>query len=52
LKKAQAAGDAQALLNAGRKIIRFQLSSDTTADLDRLLEGMKSKTRGDMLQPA
>jgi transaldolase/glucose-6-phosphate isomerase len=38
LKAAQALGDAQALREAGRKVIRFHLDSDVVAELKRLSE--------------
>jgi hypothetical protein len=36
LKMAQALGDRQALLEAGRRVIRFHLAGDTAAGLRRL----------------
>ena len=38
LKKAQASGDRQALLNAGRRVIRLHLHDDASGGLDRLME--------------
>jgi glucose-6-phosphate isomerase len=38
LKKSQALGDAQALLNAERRVIRFDLGTDVVASLKRLSE--------------
>lgn len=40
LKDAQAAGDRQALHNAGRRVIRFHLKGDSVADLLRLAESL------------
>jgi hypothetical protein len=52
LKEAQAQGDAQALLNARRRIIRFQVSSDAERDLERLLEGMNPEKIGGLVTMA
>ena len=41
LKKAQALGDRQALLDAGRKVIRFDLGKDVVGGLQRLTEVVK-----------
>ena len=38
LKLAQALGDRKALLNAGRKVIRFHLGKDVNKELSRLIE--------------
>ena len=38
LKTAQALGDAQALLDAGRRVIRFDLDSNVVAGIKRLME--------------
>ena len=38
LKAAQALGDQQALLNAGRRVIRFHLGTDVVGGLSRLSE--------------
>jgi transaldolase/glucose-6-phosphate isomerase len=38
LKAAQAVGDQQALLNAGRRVIRFHLGTDVAGELSRLSE--------------
>jgi len=40
LKAAQAMGDRQALLNAGRQVIRFHLGADVIAGLKRLVDVM------------
>jgi hypothetical protein len=40
LKEAQALGDRQALLDAGRKVIRFYMAGDISAGLERLTEGL------------
>lgn len=40
LKAAQALGDRQALLEAGRRVIRFHLGSEVAAGLERLGEGL------------
>jgi hypothetical protein len=37
LKTAQALGDAQALLDAGRRVIRFDLGSDVVAGIKGLI---------------
>jgi transaldolase/glucose-6-phosphate isomerase len=52
LKKAQAQGDAQALLNARRKIIRFEVGSDAEDDLRRFLEALRVRQRAALRQPA
>ncbi|MGD8805688.1 MAG: glucose-6-phosphate isomerase, partial [Chloroflexota bacterium] len=52
LMRFQAQGDAQALLNARRRIIRFRLSSDAQDDLKRLLEEMKYEETSSLLQAA
>ncbi|MDZ4133877.1 MAG: transaldolase, partial [Dethiobacteria bacterium] len=41
LKTAQALGDRQALLNTGRKVIRFQLTADVEKAIDNLTAGIK-----------
>lgn len=41
LKTAQALGDRQALLNAGRKVIRFQLTADAENAIDNLTAAIK-----------
>ncbi len=41
LKAAQALGDRQALLDAGRRVIRFHLGDDVVKGLNPLTEGMK-----------
>jgi glucose-6-phosphate isomerase len=41
LKLAQALGDRQALLDAGRKVIRFHLGNDVTNGLKQILEALK-----------
>jgi hypothetical protein len=41
LKAAQAAGDLQALLNAGRRVIRFHLAADVSAGLARLTKALQ-----------
>jgi hypothetical protein len=38
LKSAQALGDAQALLDAGRRVIRFQIEGDPAAAIAALVE--------------
>jgi hypothetical protein len=38
LKAAQALGDRQALLNAGRRVIRFHLGTDVVVNLNQLTE--------------
>ena len=38
LKAAQALGDRQALIDAGRAVIRFELGGDVPGNLDRLTE--------------
>jgi glucose-6-phosphate isomerase len=43
LKIAQALGDRQALLNAGRKVIRFQLTADIEKSIDELTAAIKVK---------
>lgn len=40
LKMSQALGDAKALQNAGRAVIRFHISGDLTAGLERLAEAL------------
>lgn len=40
LKSAQAAGDAEALKQAGRRVIRFHLGGDAVARLNRLMEAL------------
>ncbi len=40
LKLAQALGDAQALRNAGRRVIRFHLGDDVPGGVERLLTGV------------
>jgi len=40
LKAAQALGDRQALLNVGRKVIRFHLGRDVTGGLSKLMESL------------
>ena len=40
LKSAQALGDAQALLSAGRRVIRFHLAGDIAGGLRRLTDGL------------
>ena len=40
LKNAQALGDAQALIDAGRRVIRFQLEGDVTAVIEELGEAL------------
>jgi transaldolase/glucose-6-phosphate isomerase len=40
LKMAQALGDGQALLEAGRRVIRFDLGTDAAGGLKRLLKGV------------
>jgi hypothetical protein len=52
LKESQAQGDALALLNARRRIIRFRLGSDLEGELGHLLESMKLLSTSDLLQPA
>lgn len=42
LKTAQALGDRQALLNAGRKVIRFQLTADVEKAIDKLTAEIKA----------
>lgn len=42
LKMAQALGDRQALLDAGRKVIRFHLGTDVNGGLRRLTEAVKA----------
>jgi hypothetical protein len=41
LKAAQAAGDRQALLNAGRRVIRFHLGADASGGLTRLTTALQ-----------
>ena len=41
LEAAQAAGDRQALLNAGRRVIRFHLGADVSAGLARLARALQ-----------
>jgi hypothetical protein len=40
LKTAQALGDRQALLNAGRRVIHFQLGVDVAGELARVAKAM------------
>ena len=40
LKMAQALGDKQALLDVGRRVIRFHLGNDVTGELNRLKEAL------------
>ena len=40
LKMAQALGDKQALLDAGRRVVRFHLGTDVTGELNRLREAL------------
>lgn len=49
LMKYQAQGDAQALLNARRRIIRFRLSNDAERDLKQLLQAMKRRQKSGVL---
>ena len=42
LKSAQALGDGQALIDAGRKVIRFHLDSQLINGLNRILESVTS----------
>ncbi|UCG25908.1 MAG: bifunctional transaldolase/phosoglucose isomerase [Chloroflexota bacterium] len=51
LKAAQAAADAQVLLDARRRIIRFWLTGDVESDLNRLLGDFESRPESDLLQP-
>lgn len=41
LKSAQALGDRQALLDAGRRVIRFHLNGDVAAGVNRLAEALR-----------
>jgi transaldolase/glucose-6-phosphate isomerase len=41
LKSAQALGDARALREAGRRLIRFRLDGDVAGELQRLIEGLE-----------
>jgi hypothetical protein len=50
--KFQAQGDAQALLNGKREIIRFQIGGDAERDLNQLLEAMKHHESSPLLQVA
>jgi hypothetical protein len=52
LKAVQATADAQALLNARRRIIRFYLGTDVESDLYRLLSEPESQPESDLRQPA
>lgn len=40
LERAQALGDGRALVEAGRRFIRFHLGEDVVGDIERLLEGL------------
>ncbi len=52
LKAAQARGDALALLNARRPIVRFYLSDDVERDLGRLLGDFETRSETELRQPA
>jgi hypothetical protein len=51
LKLAQAQGDAQALLNGRRRVMRFRLSNNAEGDLRQLLREVSSSVPCSFLQP-
>jgi hypothetical protein len=49
LKLAQALGDRQALLNAGRRVIRFHFEKDVVGELQKLAESINDTLTGSQI---